>query len=290
MVKIYDKNGKKRFSVSTNTHRFLMRCRDKIQDPQEDNQMLGAFWGKVGCGKSLTAQHFAYIIDPTLSISRICFNKEEFINAVLDNKRKVIIGDEGISLFFTRNVMTKDGRLMSEIMDQIRQKNLCVFICVPKLLSIDRDILSEVDFVAHVWESRETIDGNKVTVKGNVAFYPRLKGKDYAKNIIRYLRDSKANKKHKFKQYPAWMEKGTRIMKTTKAWFVTGEAQYRRKKESILDKYRQTNKQTRVELIKEMKNKNPALTDEMIAKSFGLRRETVNRYRNQGVSANEGKY
>tara|TARA_R100001530_G_scaffold109433_2_gene76830 strand:+ start:1930 stop:2910 length:981 start_codon:yes stop_codon:yes gene_type:complete len=238
MVMIKDKDGVERYSLSTEAYKFCMRIREKIQ--KEDQQVLGIVFGKVGCGKSVLAQHLGYAIDPTLDITKVCFTKEEFIDAVINSKHQVIVADEGISMFFSRASMTKEGRLMSEIMAQIRQKNLCVLICVPDVMSMDWLVLNATNFVLYVWESRKKIGKKLVTTKGNAALFPELPSDPYKTKIIRYLQAKKRSFHKKMRRPTEFCQfPGNPIGETYKpAWYPVGESAYKKKKEAILDKYK----------------------------------------------------
>jgi len=285
MVMINDK-----FSISEDLYDFLMRCKEKMFE--EDSMVLGILWGDVGSGKSLKAQHMGYVIDTELDIDRVAFDKEEFIRAIIKNRQKVIVGDEGISLFFSRASMTKEGRLISELMDQIRQKNLCIIICVPKLLSLDWSILESANFVGYVWESKKEINGKRRTIKGNLALYPKFVDKDYKMEIIDYLKIKKRSlaKKYRSRPEPFLTQPGEPIGKSfKKPFYPVGEYKYRTKKEAILDKYMKPQIDPKIELINKMKKNCPELTDAIIGKSLNLTRQWVNTLRNRESLVNTEK-
>jgi len=238
MVMIKDNEGIERYSLSDKEFRFAERIRRKINN--DDSQMLGVFYGAVGSGKSLKAQHIGFAIDPTLNNSVVCFTKDEFIHAVLNNQKKVIIADEGISMFFSRAAMTKDARVMMELMDQIRQQNLCLFICVPKLLSIDWLVLESLNFVAYVWESRKLEGKKKLTVKGNTAYYLGGGSNNHKMKLIQYLKIKRRNPIKSIRRpIPTFTVPGGRIGEGYKpAWYPVNETDYKNKKNSVLDKYR----------------------------------------------------
>jgi len=279
MVMITDKNGVERYSMSTRLVGVIERIREKIY--KEDSMVLGILWGGVGGGKSVKAQHIGFAINKNreLDISKIAFDKDEFIEAVLNSRKEVVIGDEGIALFFSRGSMTKQGRLMAELMAQCRQKNLCIIICVPELLSIDWLILESANFVGYVWESKKEINNRLVTIKGNLALYPAIVGNDYKMKIIHYLRTKKRNPHAKiFRPEPYLTEAGNPIGKTFKeVWYPVGEEAYRKKKESVLNKYKR--KQTE----KEISPKGKVVKD-LVFKQFerGLTNKEIASYWNVG--------
>jgi len=116
MVMIKDKNGIEGFSISTRLFKVTERFQEKMY--KEDSMVLGILWGGVGGGKSIKAQHIGVATNKNreLDISKVTFDKDEFIKAVLNSRKEVVIGDEGIALFFSRGSMTKEGRLMAELM------------------------------------------------------------------------------------------------------------------------------------------------------------------------------
>jgi len=235
MVMIKDKEGIERFSISTELNKFYDRIKEKIY--KEDSMTLGILWGDVGSGKSIRAMQGGYVVDHSLSLTRVCFNKEEFIRGVVNSRKQSVIGDEGIALFFSRGSMTKEGRLMAELMAQIRQKNLFVLICVPELLSVDWLVLKAANFVGYVWENVKDVRGVPITYKGNMALYPEITGDEFKTRILHYLRTKRRNPYAKItRPAPYHIERGNAV--TYKPYYPVGEEAYRAKKESILDRYK----------------------------------------------------
>jgi ABC-type uncharacterized transport system YnjBCD ATPase subunit len=170
---IKDKEGVERYSLSENEVQLLDRIKEKIT--KEDQEVWVCFGGDTGCGKSLKSMWWMYYIHPELNINQVCFSKEEFINAVIAAKPSTgIIADEAISIFFSRASMTKEGRLITELANQIRQKNLAIFLNVPNVVSLDGLIQEKLNAYIHIWESRENKADGKVTIKGNGAVYVEM--------------------------------------------------------------------------------------------------------------------
>jgi len=291
-MRIKDYKGRNKLSVSSDLHEFLMRCREKILE--EDSMVLGILWGEVGSGKSLKAQHMGVVVDPTLdkgidkkSIERIGFDHEEFIDAVIKYRQSAVIGDEGITLFFSRKVMTKEGRLISELMNQIRQKNLFVIICVPNLLTIDATILESANFVGYVWESTKEIGGREVKLKGNLALYPKLDGDNSKDRIIQHLKIKKSKPNYyKSPPEPFLREPGNPIGETfKKPWYPVGQKKYLEKKESILIKYKEKEEKIGVLDRKRINQRDSGIkalkritgmTERAISAATGIPRGTIN--------------
>jgi len=293
------KDGIERYSVSTKLNALIERLKEKIN--KEDSMVLGVVFGDVGSGKSVRTMHIGHAVDNTLDVARVCFDKEEFIRAIVNNKKKVIIGDEGISLVFSRSSMSKEGRLMSEIMAQCRQKNLCIIICVPEVLSVDWMVLSAANLIAYVWESTKMINGRRVTVKGNTAFYPQIPGNNYKDRMLHYLKGKRSTRLKNIKRPEPWLvEAGNPVGETFKTpWYPIGEEKYRLKKESILEKYTKPieaikkpkstqtlKKEVITKLIIQMKEKNPTFSDGKIGKLLGYSARRVFSLRHEGLKGN----
>lgn len=227
------------FAYSKRLYQFIAKAKEKILF--KDRMVIGIIWGDVGSGKSVRAHEFMYIISgDKATIDKIAFDKNEFVKAVLISEKEAIIGDEGISIFFSRGAMTKEGRLMAELMGQCRQKNLVILICIPDILAVDSMVLAMANFVCHVWESEKEISpGVYKTIKGNMAIWPKFRKNDYKKRIIRYLRVERSNSnpfvKNK-KPRPWHLEPGSPV--GSEAFYCVPKDQYIAKKEAILNKYR----------------------------------------------------
>ena len=239
MVMIKDRSGGDAFSAPKFLYDFAQRVKQKINF--EDSECLIIYFGGTGTGKSHSAMELGYIIDNTLSIDRVNFDQTEFINAILNaQKGQVVIADEGISIAFSRAAMTKNNRLVMELMNQIRQKNLCVLMCVPDILSLDWMILNKANAVVYVSETRKLLNGRNVTVKGNQFWYIETRRKPMKTMLLRYLRIKRSNVMAKISKPKCWAKiMGNPIGETfKKAWYPVDEQAYRAKKESILHKFK----------------------------------------------------
>lgn len=237
MVEILDKEGIKRYSIDNSVYKFLQRAKEKVMN--EDQEVWIGFGGNTGVGKSLKAQRWLYAIYPDLNIKDVCFDKPEFINAVINAKKgQGIIADEAISIFFSRSSMTKEGRLISELVAQIRQKNLLIFLCIPEVLTLDWTILSKLVAYCHVYESRQTINGKTYTIKANAKLYPEYIRNKMRTKIIEYFKIKRRNPAARIKRPRAMLrEKGDLCIPGKVPWYPVGEQVYKSKKEDILKKY-----------------------------------------------------
>lgn len=293
---IKDRKGVDRFSVPTPLYDFCMRAREKIQT--EDEQVLGIVVGDVGCGKSLLAMRVSYIIDPTLDINKVCFTKDEFIKACLKSRKQAVIGDEAVSMFFNRATMTKESRLITEFMNQIRQRNLFLILCIPDLESIDKNIVKAADFVAKVKAYPAKKGTRLIPTKGNARFW--IKGK--SNKVINLYNAIKRMQSFSYKRTKIpkcnFRVKGDFVGDTfKKPWYPVDEKLYRQKKESVIQKYLVDDEDQGVTepdsqkkdhniikaeyletLIGNVLKKEPGLTYAEISRRFGITRQTASKH------------
>jgi hypothetical protein len=233
-----DNEGNEKFPTVKEVISLAEQVRNKLMNTDSEYWVLVI--GNTGTGKSLRAQQLGYMIDSTIHIDRVCFDKKEFVQAVMTaQKGQVLIADEGISMFFNRSAMTRESRLIMELIYQIRQKNLCVFICVPDISSMDRLILKKVNCIMEVSEVKE----GTALIKGCVSFYPNLPSnnphKRFAERLIHYFDVKKRNPFYKLTKPKALFRwKGSHVgANCKKPWYPVGEEEYRKKKGDILKKY-----------------------------------------------------
>jgi len=272
MVMIKDNDGVERYYLKQQVYDLLMRVKEKITE--EDQECWICFGGDTGCGKSLMSMRWMFPIFRELTINEVCFDKKEFINCVLQAKKGTgIICDESISILFSRGSMTKEGRLIAELIAQIRQKNLAVFLNIPQVISLDWTAQHKLNAYVHVWESRRVTNGNIRTLKGNAAVYPEMSNKPYRTKIIDYMRRKKANPMMvKKRPSPLCTVEGDMIGgNCKKPWYPVEESKYREKKESVLKKYDPDKPKLTPLQERQMKQRDKAiiLLREQLGMSFG---------------------
>jgi len=106
---------------------------------KKDNDRVVLIDGPEGSGKSVLGQQIGIIIDPTLTIDRICMTPIEFREAVLKAKKgNVIIYDEAFTGLSSRGSLTEVNKMLVELMMEMRQKNLFVIIVMPTFFMLDK--------------------------------------------------------------------------------------------------------------------------------------------------------
>jgi hypothetical protein len=228
------------FACSQKLRRFMIRNKEKIN--KDDTQVIGVLSGLPGSGKSVRAQEFLYMTNPNTNITKIAFNKQEMIEGILNSRKEGVICDEGLAVFFSRGAMTKEGRLMAEIMGECRQRNLHLILCITDVLALDSFVLSMANYVCEVWESRKEINGRDVTIKGNMCIYPKFRHNNYKDRYLSYLKIRKGNPLLKVKRPRPWLtEAGSPYGEGFKgAFYAVPEQDYKEKKEAILKKYQKS--------------------------------------------------
>ena len=132
----------------------LYRNWEKIKDgklAQLDEDRVYIVDGREGCGKSVWTMQQAGAIDPTLfeeavatgKIPRICFDGESTLHAIRHTKStkehtKVIIFDEAFRGLASTSVLSKINRQIIQVLMEMRQNNLVLFIVLPSFIMLDK--------------------------------------------------------------------------------------------------------------------------------------------------------
>jgi hypothetical protein len=178
--------------------------------------------GVEGGGKSVIAQQCAYEVDKTLTLDRITFTPEEFKDAVLSAKKyQAVIYDEAYTGLSSRGTISDINKTLVQMLAEIRQKNLFVFLVMPTFFDLDR--------YAAIWRSRGLI--HVYTDKGYGRGYFAYYNKDRKKNL--YILGKKFYDYRKPK--PNFRGRFT-------AYYVVNQEEYRAKKLKALSDHKDTAK------------------------------------------------
>lgn len=108
---------------------------------KKDRDFIFLVDGYEGSGKSLFGMQVGYYLDPTLTIDRICFRAKEFARAVTNaDKYQCIIYDEARSGLNARRAMSSVNVTLTNMLSEIRQKNLFIIIILPTFYDLDRNV------------------------------------------------------------------------------------------------------------------------------------------------------
>jgi len=144
-----------------------------IKAVHKDLDMVVAVDGYEGSGKSVITQQIAKYVDPSFTIKRIVFTPSTFRKAIVDAKQfQAVIYDESYTGLSSRQAMSKVNKALIQMIAEIRQKNLFVFIVCPSFFDLDKYIaLHRSRALIHVYMTEGF-------TRGNFAFYNIDKKKD----------------------------------------------------------------------------------------------------------------
>lgn len=109
---------------------------------QKDFDMIFFVDGAEGSGKSVLAMQLAYYCDRTININRICFSAKEFEKAVKSaDKYTAVIYDEAYTGLSSRATMSLVNRTLINMLVEIRQRNLFIFILAPSWFDVDKYVV-----------------------------------------------------------------------------------------------------------------------------------------------------
>lgn len=143
MVKVTDKD----YYMDGYLKENLDTAKKAIKD---DWDMVFTVDGAEGSGKSVLAMQMAYYVDPTFSEQRMAYSPKQFESLVLSaGKYQAIVYDEAFTGLLSRNIMSQVNVMLVQMIAEIRQRNLFVFIVMPTFFDLDR-------YVA-IWRSRALV-------------------------------------------------------------------------------------------------------------------------------------
>lgn len=108
---------------------------------RRDRDYIFCVTGYEGSGKSCFTFQMARYVDPTFELSRICFSAEEFSKQVMKaEKYQCIVYDEARSGLNARRAMSSINVTLTNMLAEIRQRNLFIFIVIPNFYDLDKNI------------------------------------------------------------------------------------------------------------------------------------------------------
>ncbi len=117
----------------------LMLDKTKEMVMKKDWDRLILIDGGEGTGKSLLALQIGYYLDPTLHLSNVCFNGDEFSKAIDKAKKfECIIFDEAFNGLASTAATSKMNRFIVRKLMECRQKNLFIIIVLPTLFLLQK--------------------------------------------------------------------------------------------------------------------------------------------------------
>ena len=111
------------------------------KDVRDDNDCIIVVTGREGSGKSWFTIQVAAYLDPSLTLDRIVFNPVDFKKQImLAKKYECVVFDEAITGVRAARWATEVNQALIEMLGQIRQLNLFIFIVIPSFFELGRYI------------------------------------------------------------------------------------------------------------------------------------------------------
>jgi len=123
---------------------------------KKDKDYFLAIDGREGSGKSTLALQIGKYVDPSLDLTRVVFNADDFRQAVFKAKKgECVIFDEAFVGLSSRSSLSTVNRVLISLIMQMRQKNLFIIIVLPTFFLLDRYVaLNRAKALIHVYENK----------------------------------------------------------------------------------------------------------------------------------------
>lgn len=160
MKKVLNKPDFPGYWISPEIKRMLDKSKDQVINQDWDRVFI--IDGSEGGGKSLLGLQLGYYLDPTLNMSRVTFNGEEFGKAIDDAKRnECIIFDEAFNGLASSAAMSKMNRFLVRKLMECRQKNLFIIIILPTIFLIQKYVaIFRSKALFHVYVGKNGLRGH----------------------------------------------------------------------------------------------------------------------------------
>jgi len=109
--------------------------------------------GKRRTGKSTLAMTIAFLLDPNISINNYVAGLEEAPDKIEEAKdESVLLFDEGSLVASSKDVMSKKNKQLEKIIDVVGQKRLTLIFCMPSFFDMSKQIaINHSLFLIHVY-------------------------------------------------------------------------------------------------------------------------------------------
>ncbi len=238
-------------------------CKENIK---KDWDYLFVVDGEVGSGKSVFTQQIAdYASDGKLGLNQVCFNPKQFKEAILKApKYSSVIFDEAFRGLSSRAALTQTNKIVVSMLQEIRQKNLFVFIVLPSIWDLDKYVsLHRCKGLFHVYTD----------VRKNRGFF-----RFYKRDKLTMMFGNPMKWRYKYPHAPQIKGRFTKF-------YPLGEQEYRDKKAKSLGDYgyqqdtmskRETKKQEQLSTLLKFCNEHLGLSQEKLGTILGLSHQAIN--------------
>ena len=179
--------------------------------------------GGEGVGKSVLTMQIGKFLDPSLSLDRVTFSADEFMQAVhAAQPEQCVIYDEAYTGMSSGDTMTKVNKVLTKLLAEVRQKRLIIIVTAPSFFDLTKYIA--------LWRSRALIHCQLGGADGFERGYFSFYNAERKKNL--YLLGKKL--------YNYKITRPNFYGRFTKK-YVLDETEYRAKKLAALSKYKSVN-------------------------------------------------
>jgi hypothetical protein len=166
-------------------------AKDRIS---KNKNLLGAFFGETGSGKTYAAMRYAQAIDKHFSIERVVFNTDEFMKVLTSGLKSgsVIVYDEVGVGHGARQWYSMANQLFNYILQTFRHRNIIVLFTTPDIGFLDKNARKllhitfetvKIDFENNLCYCKPKLSDNSPTYDKVYRKYPRVI-KDHKQVII----------------------------------------------------------------------------------------------------------
>jgi len=134
---VVQKTGEHEYYLDGILKSNLDACKETIR---KDWDYVFVIQGEVGAGKSVFAQQVAYYVsNGTFTMDQMCFTPGQFKDAILKaQKYDAIVWDECFRGLSVRSSLSQTNKTIIAMLQEIRQRNLFVFVVIPSLWDLDK--------------------------------------------------------------------------------------------------------------------------------------------------------
>jgi len=146
---------------------------------RHDRDHVACVVGDPGSGKSVFAQQMAKFYDSAFDESRIYFEGEALVKALVDPKTpkyRAFVYDEAREGLSARNSMSRINKIITDCLAEIRQKNLFLIVVLPDFWDLDSNVANKRSrCLYHVYEvpNPEAKEDEDPFQRGYVRFFNR---------------------------------------------------------------------------------------------------------------------
>lgn len=206
---------------------------------KKDKDYFIAIDGREGSGKSTLALQLGKYVDPSLDLSRVVFDAQDFREAIFKAKKgQCVIFDEAFTGLSSRASLSAVNKVLISLIMQMRQKNLFVIIVLPTFFLLDKYVaIHRARALIHTYENRGRrgyfrvynqklkkllyLSGKKTYSYGRKTVWTRFKGRFYG---VFALGDEEMDKKYRAKKAKA-------LESTEKNPMSAGQVKYREQRD-----------------------------------------------------------